>query len=385
MPGIVLSVMVNPFKRLHRYEYVYGPASYEALDPIAPLLDDTVYDNLGLVVLGDQYSVWPETGIFPKVSEYREVLEKLRNYVRRKCGIRLSPRLCRRVDYVIAPWSQLVGGWRFTAAPGDAEAFIAHSLVTIIARSKRIDRITVVLDSEADTGLSHVALTAARHIAALAGTDLVITAAEPRPYPPSEGASINIVELGAEEPLSVLRLLSAKTMKEAIRKPLLEPRTPLGARKYRYPEGEEIKLTLVSAAALAKNYITLLAYQACGAKNPVAKLEQLLGNAIEHYVAATQLVKKQVGGNVVHHLVFNPAKLRAIILGVAAENLALREIMKHQNCEEIYDRGVSTETIRGLEEKLGATDATPQGYVAEENGYRRITRIRELRRQVLSP
>jgi len=384
MPGIALSVMVNPFKRLPRYEYVYGPASYEALDPVAPLLDDAVYDNLGLVVLGDQYSVWPETGIFPKVTEYREVLDRLRDHVRRKCSIRLSPRLCRRVDYVVAPWSQLVGGWRFAAAPGDAEAFVAHSLVRLIARSKRIDRITVVLDSEADTGLSYVALTAARHIAALAGTELVITVAEPRPYPPSEGASINIVELGAEEPLLILRSLTAIMTGQAIRKPLLEPRTPLGAKKYRYTEGEETRLTLVSAAALARNYITLLAYQACGAKNPVAKLEQLLRDAIEHYVAATQLVKKRVGGNVVHHLVFNTVKLRAIILGATAENLALREVTKRQDCDEVYDKGVSTEAIRGLEEKLGAIDATPQGYVAEENGYKRITRIRELRRQVLS-
>ena len=384
MPGIALSVMVNPFKRLPRYEYVYGPASYAALDPIAPLLDDTVYDDLGLVVLGDQYSVWPETGIFPKASEYREVLDKLRDYARRKCSIRLSPRLCRRVDYVVAPWTQLVGGWRFTAAPSDAEAFIAHSLVELVSRNKRIDRVIVVLDPEADTGLSYVALIAARQVAALVGADFVTAVAEPRPYPPGEKTSIRIIELDGEDMLSTLRHLSPTTIEQAIRKPLLEPRTPLGAKRHQYTESEEIKLTIISATALAKNYLTLLAYQACGAKNPVAKLRQLLRNATGHYVAATQLVKKQIGGNIVHHLVFNPVKLRAIILGAAAENLALREITKRQDCEELYDKGVSIETIRSLEEKLKARDATPQSYIAEIGGYRKITRIRELRRQVLT-
>ena len=382
MPGIVLSAMVNPFKRLPRYEYVYGPTGYEALDPIAPLLDDMVHDNIGVVVVGDQYSVWPETGIFPKATSYDEVLEKLRNLLKRRCGARLSPRLCKRLEYVIAPWSQLVGGWRFTGAPSDAEAFVIHDALGIMRSSgRRISRVTVVLDPDADTGLSHVVLLVAKNLAALTGSLLSVLVSEPRPYPAAQKTQVTLQEIERINPRGIIgEVVGIATSSESFGETLLGPRTPLGARKYSYNGSEAEDLTIITLRALAKRYYVLLPYQACGARDPLDKLHTILGNATRLYIEATQLSKKRVGGTIVHHLGFNPLRLRALVAGTIIEARVLEIVLRHQACETLYDKGVDRRVIAETEKLFGGSDETPRDYLEENNNYTRLRRVNEVRR-----
>ncbi|WP_048061598.1 hypothetical protein [Hyperthermus butylicus] len=225
MPGAVLYAMGSPFRRLPRVEYVYGAASGEGLDPVAALLDDNVFDNIGLVFVADIYSVWPEVGVFPRATGYSEVVSGLEGFMSRRCGIRLSPRLCRRIVYRVVPWRGVMGGWRFTGGPGDALAYMVYGAASLVS-SRRVDRVYVVLGEDEPSGLAWLAVYAGLVAAAAAGASLSIVAAEPRPFPAKGGRDrIELTEVESYGWETVVRLLIERAAGVASGR-LLVPRTP---------------------------------------------------------------------------------------------------------------------------------------------------------------
>ncbi|KSW11747.1 hypothetical protein CF15_02735 [Pyrodictium occultum] len=362
MPGLAVYAMGSPFKRLPRLEFVYGAASAEALDPLAALLDPNVYDNRGLVLVPDVYSVWPQVGAFPRSQSYREVLDRLQDYMVRRCGLRLGTVACARASYATVPWRGLMGGWRFTGLPGDAHAAVLSALLAAALRERRRPgTVYVVLGEEGHGALQAVVLEAAAATAALLGARLEAVAAEPRPFP---AETRQVVELHAYSSTGwsgcLLHTLSLAP-EEPLPWRLLEPRTPRGRPP---PPSREELLTLQSLVMARRRWLVALVYSGCGAWDPASKLHGIISRALEAYIDATQLSKRKVGGTVAHHLGFNHGMVRALAAAAAAEAAALRSLGGPAACEQVYRRGVPREALKRLEALLGP-DATPSECLEE--------------------
>lgn len=372
--------MGSPFRRSERLEYVYGAAAAEALDPVAPLLDPNTYDNTGLVLVPDIYSVWPQVGAFPRSEAYSEVVEKLRGYMERHCGLRLPLSACRRTSYHVVPWRGVMGGWRFTAAPGDALAFMLYAVLETARQSRRPpESVYVVLDEEGHSALQALSLEAAAAAAALLGARLEAVAAEQRPYPARRGDTVELVEYASMDWLQAARYLMSLAPSKPPKR-LLEPRTPRG----RAPApGREHTLTLISLLFARRRWLLPLAYSACGAGDPAAKLAGILRGAVDAYTAATQLSKKRIGGVLAHHLVFPAEVVRALAAGAAVEAVAARLIRELYGCEDVYRRGLPPRVLEALEERLGPDD-TPRECLGEGEAGPRLREgcLRRLRETV---
>ncbi|BEP18142.1 hypothetical protein PYJP_14940 [Pyrofollis japonicus] len=370
--GIVIYVSDNPFRRAPRAEYKYGAVSDEGVDPVAPLLNEALYDNIGFIVVPDTHSVWPEVGAFPKSTSYREVIDKLKEAATRRCSIRLSPRTCRRVHYVVVPWSRIVGGWAFDAYPADALALALSEILETILEKRpklRIDTVYVVIGGTEEPFLKSLSIRLGELLAALTHSKLVILGTEQPPYPTTKEPIIEVREAEKHEALQVLLAqLELIDAEKAIRNKLLVPRTPLGARRYGgRPEPREIELTVLSALAAKKSYYILLPYQACGSLDPLRKIATILAESASTYIDETRLHKKRVGGTVVHHLGFNIDKLRSLILGAAVEQLVLKTMVS-STCSELYSAGMDTTIINKISSMFGKQDATPKECIkGEEN------------------
>ena len=387
MTGLAIYAMGSPFKRLPRVEYVYGAASGEGLDPVAPLLDDNMFDNHAIVFVADIYSVWPEVGAFPRAVSYREVRDTLREFMERRCGIRLSPRLCRRLDYHVVPWRGVMGAWRFTGGPGDALAYMFLAVAETVSSSGRLSTIYVVTGEDEPAGLARLAETAGLLASALTGAPLVIVSSEPRPYPPEHKRPlVELVEAEQLEPWQATGLLVYRAAIGAKARRLLESRTPKGIAARRF-SSEEIELTLASLAFARRGYLLPLAYQACGAGDPIGKLAAILSRAVELYEESTQLSKKPIGGTLVHHVGFNTAAVLALAAGAAVEAAVLRSIGR-QACEELYSNGLSTDALEKIRSAYGypGPDATPRKCITESNGRLRLAEgcLKKLRQTVLA-
>ncbi|ALL00592.1 hypothetical protein Pyrde_0542 [Pyrodictium delaneyi] len=361
MPGLAVYVMGSPFRRSEKLEYVYGAAAAEALDPVAPLLDPNVYDSTGLVLVPDIYSVWPQVSAFPRSESYSEVLEKLQSYMERHCGLRLPLSACRRTVYRAVPWRGVMGGWRFTATPGDALAFTLYAVLETVQQSRRPPSvIRVLLDEEGHSALQALSLEAAAAAAALIGAGLEAVAAEQRPYPAKRGDAVELIEYMSMDSIGALRY-TVSLAPGKLPKRMLEPRTPKG----RAPApGREQLLTLLSLLFARRRWLLPLTYSACGAGDPAGKLTKLLHRAIEAYIAATQLSKKKIGGIMMHHLGFQLEAVRALAAGAAVEAAAARTIRSLYDCEDVYRKGLPSRVLEALEEVLGPDD-TPRECLEE--------------------
>jgi hypothetical protein len=350
----------NPFRKLPRLEYVYGVASEEGLDPIAPLLDDNVYDNYALVLVPDIYSVWPEVGAIPRSTSYGEVLDKLASYMRRSCTIRLKPRLCRRITYRVVPWRGVMGSWRFTASPPDALAYILHEMLEAAASLATLRTIYAVLDDEGDSSLKQLMVDATKLAAAALKAEVHIVAAEPRPYPAPRRAVAELSDYRTYKSTTLIRVLMSELLDQTIPPSPLRPVTPRGAsfRVSRDVE-EDYELTVASVLMAKQGLLVPLFYQACGAKDPIAKLRRVLAKLRGVYEAATELSKKIVGGTLRHHVAFIYEATSALALGAALERMSLELLGGPRACEALYRDGVEEDAIAELEEALGVKDVTP--------------------------
>ncbi len=383
MPGLVVYAMGNPFRRQRRVEYVYGPSSAESIDPYAPLVNDEVYDNEGIVLVADIYSVWPEVGAFPHSQTYSEVVEKLEAYMTRTCSLRLTPRLCRRVAFIPVPWRGLMGGWRFTGTPGDTLlAAVYGMLARLGAGSKKVNTVYYVLDDEEGPAFKHVGLEAAKLLATLLGANLKLVAAEPKPYPMPSNPVIVVDDVETIDGTQLLRMLI-----HSLGKPPLNPLQQVTPRRVlRLRKLEKYVLTIASALMATKGYLIPLFYQACGARNPISKTVNILDAVFKAYMEATELSKKPVGGILRHHLSVNPTAIKALIAGAAIESRVLDEMRAvGVDCEEVYSGGVPKRLLERLEENLMVADKTPHTCLAEGSGTVRLREgcLRRLRESLL--
>ena len=375
MPGLVLYCMGSPFRRVARVEFVYGASSVQALDPVAPLLDADVYDNVGVVFVPDIYSVWPEVGLFPRVTTYREVLEGLEEFMGRKCGIRLAPRMCGRVRFFAVPWSGVMGAWRFTGWLGDALMFMAYRVAEVISE-RRPSTVYVVWGEDTHPALGWAVGAAGLLASALAGAGYKLVYAEPRPYPAEKGAESILYDVEELDWMAAARRLAGMCCGAGGGR-LLEARTPKAARLARLDavsSSRDYSYTLATCRFYCEGMLLPLLYQACGAQDPLSKLARLLGDAVEAYVAATELHKKVVGGNLVHHLTVNLHSLQTLVGGVALEAAILHELRRRGlSCEQLYREGLEERVVREVASLLGLRgDSTPAECVEARDGRIRL-------------
>ena len=358
MPGLVVYAMGSPFKRQPVVEYVYGPASVEALDPYTPLLVEEVYDNKAIVLVADIYSVWPEVGAFPHSETYTEVLDRLEKFMEKTCSRRASPRICRRVSFKPVPWHGLMGAWRFTATFGDTTLFTLKAIVEL-GGAPRTRKIYFVVDEEGDAALKLVALRAVELAATILGAEASIVVSEPKPYPLPSKPTVELHDYETIEPTALLRRELAVGVKPP--KNPLKTVTPAARLKPDKRLLEAYQLTTLTAVMASNSMITPLFYQACGARDPLGKLKNMLRTLAEAYTTATQLSKKPVGGVLRHHVAVDAEAVRALALGTAIERLALNTLKSTGiDCTQVYSDGVDVEAVEKLEETLKTKDKTPQ-------------------------
>jgi hypothetical protein len=391
--GIAVYCMGSPFRKVPRVEYVYSGVAVQALDPIAPLVEGEVYDNKGVVFVPDIYSVWPEVGLFPKVSSYDELLEGFEEFLARKCSIRLSPAMCKRVSFKVIPWSGVMGAWRFTGLLGDAMLFMAYSMIELADQFAPISTVYVVVGEDTHPALAIGLSWASMAVAALTSANYKLLYAEPRPFPVEKGAESILYDMLELDYLEAARKLAHETStrsQSAFK--LLKPRTPKAARfvgEAILPKDqlEAVKMTVATLAFYERGMITPLIYQACGAKNPFSKLKTILTHAINVYIKATELHKKIVGGTLMHHLTVDINALLSLLAGSSLE-AAILQILKDEGlgCEEVYENGIPVETLRKLTSKLSiVSDSTPSNCIEALGNRVRLAKgcLSKLRRNIL--
>jgi hypothetical protein len=390
--GVVAYCMGSPFRRVPRVEYVYGGVSVQALDPVAPLVEGEVYDNVGVVFVPDIYSVWPDVGLFPRVSGYDEVLGGLEEFMARKCGVRLSPGMCGRVRFRVVPWSGVMGAWRFTGLLGDATLFMVHGLLEVLEGVPRVSSVYALMGEDTHPALGMGVVWASMAVSSLYNAVFRLVYAEPRPYPAEKGAESILYDAAALDATGAAVRLSWEARLPA-RARLLEPRTPKAARRlggggvFSGEYADAVRLTLASLAFFRRGMLLPLVYQACGARDPLGKVRGVVSQAVDAYVGMSELHKKIVGGNLVHHLTVNLDVLLGFLAGASLEAVVLKLLGERGvSCEELYGKGVPSGLLGELASRLQLPgDSTPEECVeaVDERARLREGCLSRLRRTVL--
>ncbi len=362
MPGLAVAASGSPFKKTRRAEYRYGPVSVEAEEPIAPLIDPSLYDNRALILVPDIYATWPQVGALPRAASYHELTRMLEAYMERSCSRRLPPGLCSRVEYRAVPSAGEAGGWRYTARPGDT---LLYSLLHAarIAEAGRLTRVYLLAAEEQHPPHTLAAHTAALLAAALAGAEYVELHQEPQPYPRRGTPLIDTLEAYTLPSESAARILEALAPEEPPEQ-LLAPRGP--AKPPRLRRIREARRLVNTLNHVRRCMLLPLIHEACSG-SPASRLAGVLAEAAEAYASASRLAKKRGGGTVAHGLEASAGALHALAAGAALQALAAR-LVEPSRGEACREEGVPRTVVEKLAKLLGCPgDETPRTCVEERD------------------
>jgi len=361
---LVVAGLWNPFDRRPRVRYVYGFSKIVTGEAFAALLDPELYpDSRAVVFVADVFSVWPEAGVFPHVSSYREAVEGLSRVMPRKCEAFAPPSVCGRVSFKVFPWWGVKGGWFFDARPQDAGFAVLAELLEFVADMKP-SRILVVSGGwrtlpGLDPILQRASVAAAAGLSAQTVVEVCTVIAEepPFPYPRKGQPELDIVELVCEEYSSERLVKSLPLLRSPGNMYPYVTRGRIGLEQRRVLERglkqlEEVVLHAATVyAAIAYGLPLLYAYEACGAPDEPLKLLARTAKAVlEAYIDSTTLAKKSVGGVVGHPVTLNYRLLEWLAHVYPAANKKL--LPDSRVCRELYAKGLTLDQIAEILRKL---------------------------------
>ena len=362
---LVVAGLWNPFDRRPRVRYVHGFSGVVAGEAFAALLDPELYpDSRAIVFVADVFSVWPEAGVFPHASLYREVIEGFSKVMPRRCEAFAPPSICGRVGFKVFPWWGVKGGWLFDARPQDAGFAILAELLEFVA-DMRPSRIVVVSGGwrslpGLDPIIQRASTAAAAGLSAQAAVEVCTVIAEEPPFPfPRRGQpELDIVELACERysPDKLTRSLLSLQPPESMRPYMTRGRMRLEQRKVLERGAKQLEELVLHAvatyAAIVHGLPLLYAYEACGVpEDPLKLLAKAAKAVLEAYVDSTTLAKKAVGGTVGHPVTLNYRLLEWLAHVYPAANRKLLPNLD-KTCEELYTKGLTLDQITEILRRL---------------------------------
>lgn len=362
---LVVAGLWNPFDRRPRVRYVYGFSRIVAGEAFVALLDPELYpDSRAIVFVADVFSVWPEAGVLPRATSYREVIEGLGKVMPRRCEAFAPPSICGRVSFKVFPWWGAKGGWFFDARPQDAGFAILAELLEFVV-GMRPSRIVVVSGGwRSLPGLDPIVQRASAAVAAglsaqaVVEVCTVIAEEPPFPFPRRGQPELDMVELVCEKhspsklARSLLSLQPPETMRSHIVRGRVSPEQRKALERGAKPLEELVLHAAATHAATVYGLPLLYAYEACGApENPLKLLARAAKAMLEAYVDSSTLAKKPVGGAVGHPATLNYRLLEWL---THVYPIANRKLLPDPDkvCEELYTRGLTLDQIAEILRKL---------------------------------
>lgn len=382
---LVVAGLWNPFDRRPRVCYAYGFSRVVAGEAFAALLDPELYpDARAIVFVADVFSVWPEAGIFPHVSSYREVVEGLSKVMPRRCEALAPPSICGKVSFRVFPWWGVRGGWLFDARPQDAGFAILAELLEFVADMKPSKIVVVSGGWRSLPGLDPIiqraSIAVAAGFSAQAAVEVCTVIAEEPPFPlPRKGQpELDVVELACERygPNRLVKSLPSLQPPDDMRPYTTRGRIMPEQRKVLEKGVKELEELMLHAATIYAAVVyglpLLYAYEACGVpEDPLKLLARAAKAVLDAYVDSTTLAKKPVGGTIGHPVTLNYKLLEWLAHVYPAAN---RRLLPDAGriCEELYAKGLTLDDIARILHKLSPhvredpSTVKPRAVVPEE-------------------